>query len=288
MGRTQLLTLPSGTVEDVSGTVAGRKLSAEDFSPEFQIALPYRGVFTWHVCCDDVVADPNQILFVTGGEPFRVSGPRTGRYAELVLTPSFAVLSQLTERTGFAPRHHPLFRARSCRATAALQRASAHLRHWSTTRGFCDPLAAEEAMLRVLRVALEMEPTEVGPSIATRRVIRRTKEYLDVAFTRRLLLRDIAGAVGTSPTYLTDVFARFEGISLRRYITQLRLGRALVDLRSADDLTSLALDLGFSSHSHFTLAFRRAFGCTPSQFRTTIRNGQHRQEPLAGRLSNES
>jgi len=50
----------------------------------------------------------------------------------------------------------------------------------------------------------------------------------------------------------------------------------LIDLPSADDLTSLALDLGFSSHSHFTLAFRRAFGCTPSQFRSTTRHGRTR------------
>jgi AraC-like DNA-binding protein len=35
----------------------------------------------------------------------------------------------------------------------------------------------------------------------------------------------------------------------------------------ADDLTSLALDLGFSSHSHFTDAFRREFGRTPSEVR---------------------
>src|SRR5262249_411627 len=80
-------------------------------------------------------------------------------------------------------------------------------------------------------------------------------------------LSDVADAVGASSTYLTDVFSRFEGVSLHRYVTQLRLARALVELPEAGDLTSLALDLGFSSHSHFTLAFRRAFGCTPSTFR---------------------
>ena len=30
-------------------------------------------------------------------------------------------------------------------------------------------------------------------------------------------------------------------------------------------LSALALDLGFSSHSHFTTAFRRHFGVTPTQ-----------------------
>jgi AraC-like DNA-binding protein len=31
-------------------------------------------------------------------------------------------------------------------------------------------------------------------------------------------------------------------------------------------LTMLALELGFSSHSHFTQAFHSEFGCAPSAF----------------------
>jgi AraC-like DNA-binding protein len=77
--------------------------------------------------------------------------------------------------------------------------------------------------------------------------------------------------VGASPAYLTDVFRRIEGVPLHRYLTQLRLARALVELPHASDLTTLAIDLGFSSHSHFTAVFRRAFGCTPSRFRDSSR-----------------
>jgi AraC-like DNA-binding protein len=71
-------------------------------------------------------------------------------------------------------------------------------------------------------------------------------------------------------------------VPLQRYVTQLRLARALIELPDSDDLTALALDLGFSSHSHFTLAFRRAFGCTPSRFRKTIRNGKRAAATAAG------
>ena len=35
-------------------------------------------------------------------------------------------------------------------------------------------------------------------------------------------------------------------------------------LDGGDDLTTIALEAGFSSHSHFTARFRRAFGCAPS------------------------
>lgn len=36
---------------------------------------------------------------------------------------------------------------------------------------------------------------------------------------------------------------------------------------SSGDLTELALDLGYSSHSHFTVTFRRTFGISPSHYR---------------------
>ena len=59
----------------------------EGFSPDFQICLPYRGLFVWHVRADEVVADPNQVLFVTGGEAFSLTQPRGRGYAELIITP---------------------------------------------------------------------------------------------------------------------------------------------------------------------------------------------------------
>jgi AraC-like DNA-binding protein len=48
---------------------------------------------------------------------------------------------------------------------------------------------------------------------------------------------------------------------------RLRLARALDLLARHDDLTTLSLDLGFSSHSHFSAAFRQAYGRSPSEFR---------------------
>src|SRR4026207_786107 len=71
---------------------------AENYSPEFQVAFPYRGLFIWHVGHDDVVADANQVLFVTGGEPYALSEPSPGDCAELILTPSCARLQGITGR----------------------------------------------------------------------------------------------------------------------------------------------------------------------------------------------
>ncbi len=44
--------------------------------------------------------------------------------------------------------------------------------------------------------------------------------------------------------------------------TRLRLAKALGRLPHVDDITQLALDLGFSSHSHFSSTFCSTFGMT--------------------------
>ena len=38
-------------------------------------------------------------------------------------------------------------------------------------------------------------------------------------------------------------------------------------LRDYDDLAALGVELGFSSHSHFSAAFQKMYGRTPSEFR---------------------
>ena len=67
--------------------------------------------------------------------------------------------------------------------------------------------------------------------------------------------------------YLTQVFQQVEGMPLYRYQLRLRLARALDLLADYDDLTSLGLELGFSSHSHFSTAFRAGLRRSPSEFR---------------------
>ena len=101
--------------------------------------------------------------------------------------------------------------------------------------------------------------------------VRRAKAALHDCPDGRLSLSQIASDLGVTPIYLTQTFKRSEGIPLYRYQTHLRLGRALARLPEQDDITDLAFELGFSSHSHFTAAFRSEFGMTPSRYRSEAR-----------------
>jgi AraC-like DNA-binding protein len=240
--------------------------------PDFQVCLPYQGLFVWQVEGDEVVGDANQVVFVRAGEDSRVRGPLPDGYGELILTPRLDVLAEVAQVHEALLRQHPLFRRRSRLAGPRLQVLRARLLHWAAGPWPGEELEAEELLLELLRDALHWSGRpDTRCSAATARLIRRTKELLETALADRILLADVGRAVGACPAYLTDVFRRIEGISLHQYLIQLRLARALALLPHTDDLTTLALDLGFSSHSHFTAAFRRAFGSTPSDFRRSTR-----------------
>jgi AraC family transcriptional regulator len=265
--RARLLESPIAIVEDVGGPGLPQSKSPEGFSPEFQVCFPYRGLFVWHVGDDQIVGDANQVLFVSGGESYHLSQDIAGAYAELIVTPDLELLAEIAGTSETRLQAHPLFRRRRRRADFRLQSQHARLLHRASGAG--DDVAAEEMVIDLLRSALSAEAQEYAPAGKTRRLIRSTKEFLHAHLSSRLRLRDVARAVGASPAYLTHVFGRVEGLPIHRYLMQLRLARALVELPHADDLTELAFALGFSSHSHFAAEFRRAFNCTPSQFRAS-------------------
>jgi len=279
--RTRVLAVSMATVEnlDRSGIRPGK--SPEAFCPDFQLCLPYRGVFVWHVGDDDIVGDANQVVVCRRRESFRMSGPVPDGYAELIITPDLDVLSELAHVNGQAVDDHPMFRRRSWRADPVLQEFRTRFLHWACGSPQVATLQAEELVVFLLRSALnDGVSRHRANSPSTARLIRRTKEFLEQELSNPVRLTDVARAVGSSPAYLTDLFRRVEGVSLHRYLTQLRLARALVDLPHAADLTALALGLGFSSHSHFSFAFRRAFGSTPSQFREHTRRAARPMLPM--------
>ncbi|HSK78441.1 MAG TPA: AraC family transcriptional regulator [Thermoanaerobaculia bacterium] len=140
-----------------------------------------------------------------------------------------------------------------------------------------DPLFVEETALRVFaRVATSaakaagMTPALPSPEAGSRHrdLAEAAKIVLQRQFREALSLPEVARETGASVFHLSRVFRRQTGMTLHAYQAHLRLITALEVVAVPEvDLTGVALDLGFSSHSHFTAAFRKAFGVTPSAIR---------------------
>ncbi len=139
-----------------------------------------------------------------------------------------------------------------------------------------DANGIEEEILRFLRRALgrahRAAPRAPKP-------LRRA-EIDAVEHARQLIARDpsrntplrlLARACDVSPFQLCRLFRARTGETITQHRHALRLRLSLELLRDTRaDITALALDLGYSSHSHFTFAFRRHFGFAPSVFRRAI------------------
>jgi methylphosphotriester-DNA--protein-cysteine methyltransferase len=88
---------------------------------------------------------------------------------------------------------------------------------------------------------------------------------------------DQAGAMKkwSKPPGSRSPLSRLTGTPVHRYHLRARMTAALDEvLDSSRDFTTIGIDLGFSSHSHFTATFRRTFGITPSALRRHA-NVQH-------------
>ena len=229
--------------------------------------FPYRGVYVRHLGHDQAVAEANQVLFFNVAEGYRVSHPIAGGDASLTLVVSEPLLHEIAPRTLLHDGAALAFRHQRLRIDARTQALVAMLRH-SLRQKIAEPLEAESLALTLVQRALGPRTTHAAAAtLGRQRLVDRAKLVLTSDLARRWTLAEIAAEVHCSPVYLTQVFQQVEGMPLYRYQLRLRLARALDLLAQYDDLTSLSLELGFSSHSHFSAAFREAYGRSPSEFR---------------------
>jgi AraC family transcriptional regulator len=231
------------------------------------LALPTAGVFALHHGPrKQVLATPNHAVFIASGSPCRVSFPGNLGDECLVMRMSPEGLSELVPeamtRDGFEASvltSHVTLPASAILARSLLSRRFA--------RGEADPLLVEEVGVGLLDAALgAARRMRRGESHS--RHVRRVKEAISAAPERKWTLGALSDIAGVSPYHLAHVFNKEVGTSVYRYAVRQRLARALnAVLDSNLDLTSIALDTGFASHSHFTARFRAFFGLTPEALR---------------------
>jgi AraC-like DNA-binding protein len=145
-------------------------------------------------------------------------------------------------------------------------------------RGELDLLQAEETVLALVARVIASASAGTVPRLRTRRVV---EAHCDLAArARALIAQDVAAGtdVGSmarrlevSPYHLCHVFRSQTGQTMHQYRLDLRF-RMLLDRleQGSRDLSAIAHDLGFASHSHMTTLFRRWCGQVPSTVRRQL------------------
>jgi AraC-like DNA-binding protein len=156
------------------------------------------------------------------------------------------------------------------RAYVAQRAAYSHVRSDASP----DPLLVEESVVNVLGRVVGLA-YNARASNGTRQadVVERAREVIARRFTERLTLSDLSRETGASMFHLCRLFRAGTGRTVHAYLNQLRLRTSLAPvLDSHADLSQVALALGYSTHSHFTSAFRAEYGVTPSSLRAANRS----------------
>jgi AraC-like DNA-binding protein len=255
--RNQRRTLIDSKLLVAEELIARPELAPRGDISDRKLVITFAGAFEFQVGRTTTWVDPSRALFASAGESYadRHVIPGTG-HSSVILTPDDDALDELwgNAEVEFARR------VRAC--SLRMQMLAQLLRREQ------EPLAAQELGIAILEESVA-DRRRLGT--VDQRCVRRAKAALHDCPDGRMSLSQIAEDLGVTPIHLTQSFKRAEGMPLYRYQTLLRLGRALERLPEREDITGLAFELGFSSHSHFTAAFRAELGTTPSRYRSSAR-----------------
>ena len=237
---------------------------------------------------EPVLATRNHVIFYNPGQRFRrFLHDARGDYCVFVeVAPE--VLGELVARAEIPFTHAP-----SDAETYLVQDTVAR----SLREGLTDELLVEEVLLGVIARSLERGVAfhalrRPRPRARTEHdhasLVEAAKARLAASPQRGGTLAELARALHTSEFHLARVFRERTGFTIHGYRNQLRLRLALDQIHAGAEIATLAHELGFSSHSHFTSAFRATFGVPPSHVRALGRHGVRElrrivEAPLAAR-----
>jgi AraC-like DNA-binding protein len=216
------------------------------------------------------VSNLNTVTFYNRGQHYRrraisVDGDRCDWFA----LPARLVRSAICE---FDPRgesrpEHPFPLTHGC-SDPATYLAQRQLFTLVCARANVAPLWVEEQVVLLLGRILRRTFKRAPAYPLQRDALHYMEVLLSERWDRTVRLSELAMAAEMSEFHLCRSFRKFTGLSLHQYQLRLRLRYALESVcESRQSLVDLALGVGFSSHSHFTSAFRGEFRRTPSSLR---------------------
>lgn len=232
------------------------------------VVFPRRPVMIRQIGRDPVLATPNHAMLYNADQHYRRELHHELGDESVFVELSEEALEELAGDAWLGATHVP-----TDRHTYLLQ----HLLVRHLRSGAADELEAEELASRLVLSALSPRTAPARPArerthIDHRELAEAAKSEIVADLSARRSLGELARKLHTSPFHLARVFRAETGFTVAGYRQALRLRAALERLPQNDrDLSTLALELGFSSHSHFTASFTHEFGAPPSAVKDSRR-----------------
>ena len=118
-------------------------------------------------------------------------------------------------------------------------------------------------------VRLKTEESETGSS-NTSFLARRVIGFIQENYSKPIKNEDIAEYFHFNPSYINRVFKAHTGFTVRTFIVDYRINRAMEILKTQDlSVSETALAVGFTDVPHFIKTFRVHVGKTPLEYRNS-------------------
>lgn len=221
------------------------------------------GLFECRTPVDNVLTESTHVKFYDAAHEYSFRRLQDGGEYYTLFCPGEAFMDEAFSGAGFQVacagdihyRHLKLYRALRCGAPDELEVTE----------------AAAELLTDVARAFGACREEINPPSPAVRRRLQAAQAYVAADPARDHRLSDVARIAGCSEFHFARLFRAETGQSLRAYRKRLRLRLALKLISGGhDDLSAVALEAGFNTHSHMTASFQEAMGRTPSAARERI------------------
>jgi AraC family transcriptional regulator len=135
-----------------------------------------------------------------------------------------------------------------------------------------DALAAEAvdclSRLLLVRVARHLARSRAAADPLSPGLLARLREHVEAHLSGRILVQDMAHAVGLAPNRFAQAFTQRTGQAPHQFVLHCRLERATALLQhSRHSLADVAALCGFASQQHLTHTMRQKMGITPARLR---------------------
>lgn len=123
-----------------------------------------------------------------------------------------------------------------------------------------------QAILELTLQMIDLEP--VARRQEADQLVIRTLRYIDEHYMEEISLESLAHLFHISTSRLSARFKDYTGYTVYQYIVRRRVGEAQNRLaHTADPVQTIAYNVGFTDPNHFSSAFSRLIGLSPTQYR---------------------
>ena len=120
-----------------------------------------------------------------------------------------------------------------------------------------------EILLDIINEILAKEEKEL---------LKDVKRYVDENFASDISIETLAKDFSYNRTYLSRIFKKQYGVSLKEYLMNKRLSEALSLILNGQKVSSACYQVGFSNPYNFSRSFKKRYGVSPTNYARGSKN----------------